>query len=122
TSANGSSWSTPSRISNVASNHGAYVYTGGGLVVDGSGIAHVTWIDQGPNAPYDDQVIYADDQGGTWSTPVNLSNSAAYSDFSVMAVDATNHLHLIWQDNGTSPSLYYRTTAALAVGPPPAFP
>ena len=66
------------------------------IVVDSRGMVHVVWHETGTGS----EVFYANKApaGGSWSAPVNVSVSAGGSQWSALAVDASDTLHLAWQD------------------------
>lgn len=99
-------WSVPD---NVWANPGDSRTIHGGLAVDSFRNAHLVWWD---NTTGKDEILYSKLNGGSWSVPINLSNTDVQSIYPVLTVDVSNYLHVLWSDlvSGNR-ELYYSTTA-----------
>lgn len=78
------------------------------LAVDSSGILHLVWFQANIN---DENVLYSrsTDGGASWSAPVKVSNSTGASQSPALAVDSSNRVHVIWEEQvgGTEYQINY---------------
>ena len=89
----GGTWSSPERIAPDSSE-----IEGADVAVDGSGAVHAVWSYPLSGVHY---VWHASKPpGGTWSSPLNLSNNFSYSTDPSIAVDSASTVHVVWK--GTS--------------------
>jgi hypothetical protein len=66
------------------------------IAVDSKGTVHLVWTD---DTPGNEEIFYAfKPAGGSWSTPVNLSNNPRSSRFPSIKIDKNDVIHLAWQD------------------------
>lgn len=102
------SWSSPTNLT-PASGSSAFMYDGGLLMRDG--VTHAFWEEE-TSGNYD--VFYAQKVSGTWSTPVNLSNTSLASRFPRFNVGPTSEIaHATWTEDvpGDDPGdIYYLDT------------
>jgi len=91
----GGSWSSPINISNTASGSGAPK-----VAVDWFGIVHVVWYEHLSDA--NDDIYYtAKPTGGSWSAPVNISDSPAHNSVSPdIVIDSSGTVHVVWEEWG----------------------
>jgi hypothetical protein len=87
----GGSWTTPFKLS-PSTNSDLSV----SLVVDLNDVVHVVW--RNNNAAPNWEIFYTRYQGGTWTTPVNISGTSSASHFPRIATDSTGRLWVIWED------------------------
>ena len=107
----GVSFSVPKNVSN---NTGASVFPGvdaatnrGNIAVDSSGNINVVWDDFTPG---NSQIFFSrsTDGSATFSTPKNLSNNAASSGSSQIAVDSAGNINVAWGNfNGTNSDIFF---------------
>lgn len=100
-------WSTPVNLSNNTGT--SFVYSGG-LAADSFGNVHVVWQD---DTSSNREVLYSELVGGSWSTPLNLSNTITESYYPAIAVGGNGYAHVVWGEvlgpgNG---EIYYSTNA-----------
>lgn len=107
----GATW-TPNPATNPPmnlSNTAGVTSKSGAVAVSGSTV-HVVWVETfGSN----DEIVYirSTDGGATWSSPVNISNTAAKSAKPAIAV-AGNRVFVAWEDDQTGAGdIYYRFSA-----------
>lgn len=104
----GNRWSTPTGID---------IETGSldmvDLTVDGNGNLHLVWNGNTSGDPTNlslYEVRYSVYKENTWTTPVNISQTGAYSFWPSLAVDTAGIVHVIWIDGqssiGPSPSIF----------------
>jgi hypothetical protein len=83
---------------NVSNNPGRSEWPS--IAVDSKGTVHLVWTDDTPygQAAGDQQILYAfKPKGGSWSIPVNVSNTRYSARFPSIVVDKDDRLHLAWQ-------------------------
>ena len=95
-------WSEPRKINNLSTPY----YTA--LALDGKGTLHALWVETVPDDPKSPRkecascadVFYraSGDGGGTWTEPLNLSNSVEGSMKPQISVDDQNGLHVVWEE------------------------
>lgn len=93
---NGATWGTPVNLSvNTTSSRNP------DIAVDGSGNICVVWRDQ--DAMLKDQIYFirSTDNGSTWTTPVNISDTQGSSAGAYIAVDSSGNIGVTWTDNTT---------------------
>jgi hypothetical protein len=90
---------TWSEAVNISNNDGDSTYPS--IVIDSQDNVHVVWEDDTPGIH---QILYATQpKGGTWSEPVNISNTTVDSEdpiYPVMVVDSRDTIHAAWHDIG----------------------
>jgi len=87
----GGVWSTPANISNNSNASQRAV-----IATDTEGTLHVLWDDWNPG--YWDIFYTSKTSGGTWSSPINISNNSGWSWSANLAVDSKGGLHAVWTD------------------------
>jgi hypothetical protein len=89
-------WSSPTNISNAS----GYLADCQNMALDSKGYPHVVW-HQVPLPYYlgDYQIYYAAFDGTAWSPPANISNSAEYCWCPKVAIDSTDTVHCVWQED-----------------------
>jgi hypothetical protein len=78
------------------------------IAVDTSNYIHVVWDDYIHGVP---EIYYkrSTDGGTTWGSARRLTWTSGLSNSPVIAVDSSNHVHVVWHDNTSgSPEIYYR--------------
>ncbi|UCE06095.1 MAG: S8 family serine peptidase, partial [bacterium] len=68
------------------------------MVIDNSGIIHVTFVQGGTSANNDVFYSYSVDNGFTWSHPIEVYGGPNFSHLPVIAVDNQNLRHIVWQE------------------------
>lgn len=94
-----SAWSTPEPI---PLNTGTLDYVS--MTFDTQGRLHLAWDGNVSGAPSDHQqyqIYYSIYDEGTWTTPVNVSQTPEYSFWPSLAVDTAGRVHLIWLEGET---------------------
>lgn len=85
-------WATPVNVSNNSGES-----DNPSLAVDAQRNVHLVWFDKTPG---NEDIFYATKpNGGTWSTPVNISNNTGDSEYPVLAADSQGTVNVAWQDN-----------------------
>ncbi len=88
----GGAWSDAVNVSNTAGDS-----AGPKLVEDAARTLHLVWYD---NAPGNWEILYATKPlAGSWTSGVNLSNTAGRSGQPSLAYDMRGKLHLVWADD-----------------------
>jgi predicted neuraminidase len=89
----GDTWTSAQRLT---WNSGASWYPA--IAVISTGHLHVVWED---NMPGNFEIYYkkSTDGGSTWSSSQRLTWNSGSSEYPVVAVDSTGHLHVVWQDD-----------------------
>ncbi|NPV59943.1 MAG: hypothetical protein HPY75_09795 [Actinobacteria bacterium] len=106
----GGSWSGPVRLSTQSQYNQYYPR----MALDASGATHVVWYGYDPENDYE-QVYYATNAGGSWSSPVRLSTqSQYYQRGSQIALDGSGAAHVAWggYDDSENEWLIWYTTNA----------
>jgi len=83
-----------------------------GIAVDSSGNVHVVWEDGTPGIS---EIYYkkSTDAGATWSTNKRLTLTPGYSESPAIAVDSSDNLHVVWEDNTPGNNeIYYKQSTA----------
>jgi len=89
----GATFSAPKNLSsNLVNSFGAQI------AADASGNIDVIWADSTPGN-YDIFFSRSTDQGASFSSPKNVSNSAGNSLHAQIGVDATDGIYVVWQEN-----------------------
>lgn len=109
---NAAAWSAAERVSDTSGSSWAPT-----LVADSLGGVHIAWYDFTPGAT---EIYYAYKAPGAtaWSTAINVSGTAGGSQWPALVVDASDALHLVWQDTlplagqGQALILYYASKPA----------
>jgi hypothetical protein len=101
----GQSWSTPDAIAFILNKRVAYPC----VVVNSQGYPRVIWCGGTFSDSFD--IYYTAFDGSSWTSPLNLSNSAEESSYNSMAIDSVDNLYVIWTEltDSCSYELYYRT-------------
>jgi uncharacterized repeat protein (TIGR01451 family) len=85
-------WSNPLNIS--SSSMGAFLPQ---VAVDGNETVHVVWQDHTPDSA---DIYYSRrTNDGTWSIPLNISNTTGQSEEAQLAVDESDGVHVVWHDD-----------------------
>lgn len=66
------------------------------VAVSNDGTVYVVWSDS-----LDDnnvEILFAENHGGDWSNPANISNNTTYSVAPTIAIDGTGNVHICWWD------------------------
>ncbi len=85
------------------------------LAVDSQDTLHLAWTANGTG---NRQVWYASYARGTWTPPLQISETAGYSGFPSIAVDSQDRVHVAWYGfDGTFYQIYYRMKDASGWGP-----
>jgi hypothetical protein len=82
------------------------------IAIDSGKTIHVVWDDDRPG---NSEIYYrkSSDGGATWSAAKRLTWTSDTSSFSVLAIDSSNALHVIWRDHTPGNyELYHRRGAA----------
>jgi predicted neuraminidase len=68
------------------------------IAVDANNRLHVVWSDATPG---NDEIYYkkSTDAGTTWTTSQRLTWTSTDSEYPAIAVDASGHLHVVWDDD-----------------------
>jgi hypothetical protein len=76
------------------------------IFVDGQGGINVVWVN---DAPGNDDIFFSRsaDGGGSFSTPVNISNDAADSLSPQLAVDSGGNISVVWESDSTPFGVLY---------------
>ncbi|MFC1926656.1 hypothetical protein ACFLWV_02770 [Chloroflexota bacterium] len=94
-------WSTPVNLSDNAGESRAPA-----IAVDSRGTVHLAWHDYG-SGNY--EIMYTSlPEGGSWTTPHNISSNSGSSGVASLAIDSNDKIHLVWNDSssGTWEILY----------------
>jgi len=88
----GTTWSATQRLSWTSGNS-----FNSAIAIDSSNIIHVVWVDITPGKG---EIYYSRsaDQGTTWSVAQRLTWTSGSSNNPAMAIDATDAIHLVWND------------------------
>ncbi len=81
-------WAAP------ANNQG---YTNPAIARDGAGTVHLVWASSGSGKPPYDIWYASKPAGGSWSTPINLSNDGDNTVYPDIAVDSLGNIWVVWQ-------------------------
>jgi len=102
------SWEIPVNISNLANKSSSPQ-----MVIDHTGALHVVWYEY--TSWGDDGEIYynSKSQTGTWSSPLNISNSLKDSKSPDIAKGKDGQLHLVWAEGDDGQRQIYYTTKPL---------
>lgn len=103
-STNGTSWTTPVKVSGSDHAEGVSLATAGTTVIAG----WMTWASYNsydPGDPRKVQVAISTDSGATWGAPQNLSSNSGRVDYPIVAAAQTStgatNLYVIWADANT---------------------
>lgn len=101
----GQSWSTPEAIAFIPNKRVACPC----MVVNSQGYPRVIWCGGTFADSFD--IYYTAFDGSSWSSSLNLSNSAEESSYNSLAIDSVDNLYVIWTEltDSCSYELYYRT-------------
>lgn len=68
------------------------------IALDSHGVLHVVWTGLYPGAT-DKELFYANNSGGFWSTPYNVTKTATSDDsYPALVIDSQNNLHIVYLD------------------------
>jgi hypothetical protein len=97
----GGSFSAPQNVSGTTGSS-----TNPRLFVDAQGGVNVVWVN---NAPGNNDIFFSRSAaaGGSFSTPVNVSNDAADSLSPQLAVDASGNISVVWESDSTPFGVLY---------------
>lgn len=106
---NGTTWGTPTQISNATGMDSYLSYQGiygCSIAADANGQLYVAWTGVNDSSTYY-QVWCAQYNGSAWATPVQVSQGASLgvqASYTSIAVDGANTVHLVWDAyfNGSS--------------------
>jgi hypothetical protein len=78
--------------------------------VDTNDHIHVIWQDDSKDSNFELLYKKSTDNGATWSKYKRLTRNAGASIIPAIALDAQNHIHLVWQDDsmGIKEEVYYK--------------
>jgi hypothetical protein len=99
----GATWSTSKRLTSTSGSS-----RNPAIVVGSSGNLHLVWDD---DTTGNSEIYYkkSTDGGATWSTDKRLTFTSGFSYFPDIAIDSTNHIHVVWEDSTPgNPEIYYR--------------
>lgn len=68
------------------------------LAIGGDDVLHVLWAQGGGNDPHNIYHAYSTNGGADWSTPSALATATEHSSVPVVAVDAANNVHVVWEE------------------------
>jgi hypothetical protein len=101
----GNSWTSARRITwnPGTSNHPA-------VALDSLDHLHLVWFD---NTPGNDEIYYkrSEDGGNSWTANQRLTWTSGFSQYPAIAVDPSNHLHVVWEDSQPGNSELYHMTS-----------
>jgi len=98
TKPSGGTWSSTGNVSDHVGHLADIDIATDNVTASGGGV-HIVWT-QGAISPGGDLVCSEKLEGGSWSTPVNISNTDCGSYLPDIAVDSAASLHLVWlEDN-----------------------
>jgi hypothetical protein len=102
----GATWSA---VVNISNNSGGSFSPA--IIVDSGNNLHVVWTDTTPGN-YDIFYSKSTDGGATWSAAVDVSNTSGESQYSAIAIDSGNNLHVVWRDDtpGNYETFYSKST------------
>ena len=87
-------WST---LVNMSSNSTINTFGSPAIAVDGVGTVHVVW---GDDSPGNGEILHASKpSGGSWSTPVNISNNSGWSERPALPTSMSGAIHVVWEDD-----------------------
>lgn len=89
----GQKWSKPKDISNTPG-----VSSDPTIAISGYGIVHVAWLDTSSGETHPD-IYYTWNSNGSWSKPIDVSNSPRLSAHPSLACGAGGKVFLAWSDN-----------------------
>ena len=94
-------------VVDISQSNGGHSWAYPEVDADGSGVLHAVYSDGVGVA----RVYYlkSTDGGNTWSAPYDISGSLTQSYFPSIAVDADNHLNVVWHDLGQTRVYYARS-------------
>jgi hypothetical protein len=90
----GTTWMIPFNISNSLSHSRNFQ-----IAMDGNDKVHVIWQD-GQAEWLGDTIRYATGSGTIWSEPITLSNPSRHVGNPYLAVEDSNNVHAVWQEQG----------------------
>ena len=68
------------------------------IALDSNGILHVVWTGLYPGAT-DKELFYANNSGGVWSTPYNVTKTVSGDEsYPALVIDSQNNLHIVYVD------------------------
>ena len=73
------------------------------IAIDSLDVLHVVWSDRtdDPSWGVDDEILYSQFNGTSWSTPIAISHNASWSgtsDQPSIAIDSQDNIHVVWSD------------------------
>jgi len=81
------------------------------IAIDSSNTIHVVWYD---GTPGNDEIFHlkSSDGGANWSPPKRLTWTSGNSQFPAIAIDSSDALHVVWQDDTPgNQEIYYKESA-----------
>ncbi|MFX0097790.1 MAG: hypothetical protein ACFE7E_08540 [Candidatus Hodarchaeota archaeon] len=93
-----SGWSSPVNVSRNTNEDYAV-----SIAIDPQGYIHIVWYGTDGSSANDGEIFYANNTGGSWSTPLNLTQNDLYDSTASIAVDASGKCHVTWEgEDGSS--------------------
>jgi len=101
----GIAWTTPEEIASIPGKRAGYPC----IVVNSQDYPRIIWC--GGTQSDSLNIYYTAFDGASWSSPLNLSNSAEESSYNSLAVDSVDNLYIVWAEKtaATNYETYYRT-------------
>lgn len=106
-----SGWSTPVNVSRNTNEDYAV-----SIAVDPQGYVHIVWYGTDGSSTDDLEIFYSNNTGGSWSTPLNLTQNDLDEDHATIAIDSTGKCHVTWEGQDGSSSNDYEIFYANNVG------
>lgn len=106
---NGKSWTLPVAVSYTSEDAHSTAVT---IASTADSDIHLVW--QENVAGNNNEVYYSRGREYSWSSPINLSQSATPSYLPVIAADEQSYLYVVWTEGGDLPGIEYVTGDALS--------
>ena len=84
--------------SKVSDSGGAsFIWPRHSIAVTSDGVSHVVWVDSQTGLE-NWHVLYAANDGGSWSTPQQIDGASGIAIYATIAADPDKKLHIVWED------------------------